>query len=103
MRNIPDLLKPCFILESGICQYGWKYHNGNCYYFSGRYTTLDYHNARTACNRMSAKLVSIRNAAENEFVREKWKGEIILFIHSDKKYILKLHMEKGHEVDNKYL
>ena len=70
LRNIVNLLSLYFILASRICNgSGWIYYNGSCYYFSGTYTTADYHNARAICNRMNAQLVSIRNAAENEFVR----------------------------------
>ena len=45
------------------------YYNGSCYYFSRAYVKVDYHNAKTNCKNMGAQLVSIRNAAENEFVR----------------------------------
>ena len=69
LPNIPNLLRLYFILVSGTCNYRWIYYNGSCYYFSARYTKVDYHNAKTYCNRMGAQLVSIRNAAENEFVK----------------------------------
>ena len=83
------MLRLHFILASGTCNgYRWKYYNGSCYYFSARYTRVDYHNAKTYCNKMGAELVSIQNAAENEFVRTQMRG----WDYSNNSFEYKVHI-----------
>ena len=63
-----------FLVEPNFCKRGWLYFNDSCYYFSPRFSPLDFHNARNACRydrlgaKLDAELVSIENEAENKFV-----------------------------------
>lgn len=54
----------------GICDPGWTYWNNLCYHFSNESSTnlRSWFDARSLCQKERGDLVSLRNAAENQFV-----------------------------------
>jgi len=59
------------------CQSGWESHSSNCYYASD--TKANWDHARAECQSMNGDLVSISDAAENNFVNN------IAYVHTSVK------------------
>ena len=54
-----------FILESTLCQSGWKYHSGSCYFYNRNY--LNNADASAWCASHDATLINIHDQKDLYF------------------------------------
>ncbi|XP_022806221.1 lectin BRA-3-like, partial [Stylophora pistillata] len=68
-----DALKHLFTLYTGICQPGWDYFDGYCYFTSLLSSTWP--TAETKCAKMGSNLVTVHNQEENVYIQHRHNGE----------------------------
>ena len=67
------VLNKLFISHVDLCQPGWDYFNGYCYFISSTCTTWS--NAETKCSKMHSHLVTVHNQEENVHLQHQHNGE----------------------------
>ena len=78
MSGSPELTSlivtvPLFIWFLDVCEDGWNFFNGSCYFTSD--TCETWTNASTKCRSMGANLVSVRTQEENVFIQHLHNGD----------------------------
>ena len=67
------LIHKCCIYFSGICQPGWSYFGGYCYFTSR--ACASWLTAVSNCSTMSSSLVTVHNQNENVYIQHRPNGE----------------------------
>ena len=78
MSGSPELTSlivtvPLFIWFLDVCEDGWSFFNGSCYFTSD--TCETWTNASTKCRSMGANLVSVHTQEENVFIQHLHNGD----------------------------
>ena len=70
---VNNALKRLFTCHADLCQPGWDYFNGYCYFTSSTYTTWS--NSLTKCSKMGSHLVTVHSQEENVYIQHRHNGE----------------------------
>ena len=70
---VNNALKRLFTCHADLCQPGWDYFDGYCYFTISTCTTWS--NAQTKCCKMGSHLVTVHNQEENVHIQHRHNGE----------------------------
>ncbi|XP_078359794.1 uncharacterized protein LOC144644227 isoform X4 [Oculina patagonica] len=71
--NQHDPLSVSYAVMPDVCQPGWSFYNGSCYYTSE--TCETWSNASTICRGMGANLPAIESQQENVYIQHRHNGD----------------------------
>ncbi|PFX12948.1 C-type lectin domain family 4 member M [Stylophora pistillata] len=71
--NQHDPLSVSYAVMPDVCEPGWRFYNGSCYYTSD--TCETWSNASTICRGMGANLPAIESQEENVYIQHRHNGD----------------------------